>query len=67
MTKPTDADYVRVGRNLAEALMRYARERRSDDHKEVGALQHTLCQMRRAELAEPVDDKKSPDEPTPGP
>ncbi|MBO0715753.1 MAG: hypothetical protein J2P55_00250 [Rhizobiales bacterium] len=66
MTKPTDASYAGIGRDLADTLMRWARDRRTDDQKQVGALQHQLCQMRRAELSEP-DDKKSPDEPTPGP
>jgi hypothetical protein len=56
MTKPTDADYARTARSLAETLMRFARDRRTEDQKEAGALQSQLCQMRRAELAEPVPE-----------
>jgi hypothetical protein len=61
MTTTTDADYTQLARNLAEALMRYARDRRTEDQKEIGVLQHQLCQMRRIELTPepPPNDQQS--------
>lgn len=53
MTTDVDssAAMLRVGRDLADALRAYARERRDEDRKYVLALQTELCALRRAELA----------------
>jgi hypothetical protein len=45
-------NYVLIGRDLADALMRYARDRRDDDKKIIASLHRDLCVLRRAELAE---------------
>jgi hypothetical protein len=55
--------YAAIGRNLADTLMVWARDRRTEDQKQAGALQHDLCQIRRAELAEPPPEP--PAEPSP--
>ena len=48
----TDADIARIGRDLAHALMRFARERRDEDRKMVAHNQTELCAAVRSELAE---------------
>jgi len=48
-----DARMAGLARELADALSRYARERRSDDQKEVARLQTELCAARRIELDPP--------------
>ena len=47
----TEPPILLTARNLADALIRWARERRDDDKREVAWLQHELCQARRKELA----------------
>lgn len=47
----TDPDMARLGRNLADALRYYARERTPDSLKAVAALETELCAARRAEEA----------------
>jgi hypothetical protein len=42
-------------RSLAAALMRYARERRFEDQKEIARLHHELCQAFREE-SEPKEE-----------
>jgi hypothetical protein len=54
--------YASLARSLADTLMVWARDRRTEDQKQAGALQHDLCQIRRAELAEPAPDEKGPGE-----
>jgi hypothetical protein len=56
-TTTIDESYLALARDLADALMRFARNRHTDDQKEIGALQHTLCQLRREELAPPPSGK----------
>jgi len=55
-----DSDYAVLARDLADALMAYARDRRDDDKKRVAQLQTELCMFRRAEIA---DARDAPDEP----
>jgi len=55
MTTPTDAQYAGLGRELADALIRFARDRRTEDQKDIGWLQHELCRLRREELAEQTE------------
>jgi hypothetical protein len=45
------SDYTIVGRDLADALRRWARDRRDEDKKEIATLQSELCRIRRAELS----------------
>jgi hypothetical protein len=52
MTIVTDDRYAAIARSLADALMRYARERRMEDKKDVAQAQFELCQLRREELKE---------------
>lgn len=42
-----------IARNLADALAHFARERRSEDQKEIARLHTELCNARRAELKPP--------------
>ena len=44
--------YAELARGLADALMRYARERDADTRKIIAEMQHDLCQLRRGELKE---------------
>ena len=46
-----EADYINVARALADALRAYARERRSEDQKDIARLQTELCTIRRDEIA----------------
>ena len=45
-----DTEMARIGRTLADALRRYARERDAESKKEVSALHAELCAARRDEL-----------------
>lgn len=44
-----DAVMATLARHLAETLMRYARERRPDDQKEIARLHTELCRVYRDE------------------
>jgi hypothetical protein len=46
----SDDAMVRIARELADALRRYARERRTEDQQQVRQLQTELCAIRRQEL-----------------
>ena len=48
-----DAEMARIGRFLADALSKHARDRSADSQKAVSALHTELCAARRAELASP--------------
>jgi hypothetical protein len=48
--------YHQLGADLADVLMRWARDRRDDDKKLIGQLQRDLCMLRRAEIADPSPD-----------
>lgn len=48
-----DAVMAGIARDLADVLARYARERRSEDQKEIARLHTELCNARRAELKPP--------------
>lgn len=61
-----DAAWARIGRDLADALMKFARERGPDERKVVAALETELCAERRAELNAPPDEPP-PTEPDPAP
>ena len=61
-----DGRMAALGRNLADALSRYARERRGDDQKEVARLQTELCAARRIELDPPPAAPEPPAPPTDG-
>ncbi len=50
MTKPTDEQYASLARDLADTLMLWARNRHTDDQKQIGALQTELCKLRRQEI-----------------
>jgi hypothetical protein len=50
MTIVNDENYARLARELADMLMHWARDRHSDDKKEIARLQSELCQLRREEL-----------------
>jgi hypothetical protein len=61
----SDADIARIGRELAHALMKFARERHDDDRKAVAYHQTHLCAAVRAEaveqqIAEHVMNEKAP-------
>lgn len=56
MSKPTDAEYARIARSLAETLIRYAFDPRTDEQKGIVALHNTLCDMRRRELMFEADN-----------
>ena len=45
-----DAEMARIGRSLADALSKHAKERSADSQKVVSALHTELCAARRAEL-----------------
>jgi hypothetical protein len=49
-TMLSDDVMARLARDLADALRRYARERRSDDRQQIARLQTELCATRRQEL-----------------
>ena len=42
--------YAALARDLADVLMLWARNRHTDDQKEIGRLQSELCRLRRIEL-----------------
>jgi hypothetical protein len=46
-----DDPMAQIARDLADALRRYAHDRRLEDQQEVRRLQTSLCAARRAELA----------------
>jgi hypothetical protein len=50
VTIVNDDRYALVARDLADALIRYARSRRYEDQKDVAHAQFALCQLRREEL-----------------
>ena len=50
VAEPLEQQYIAFGRDLADTLMRYARERRDEDKKFIAALHHDLCVLRRAEI-----------------
>ena len=47
----SDATMAAVARELAEALILFARDRRPDDQKEIARLHHALCVAYRNEQA----------------
>jgi hypothetical protein len=47
---PDNDAVARIARDLADALRRYASERRSEDQQQVALLQTELCAARRQEL-----------------
>lgn len=51
-----DDRYAALARDLADALILFARDRRDDDKKQIAALQHRLCQLRREEWAAKVQE-----------
>jgi len=57
-----DAQWARLARALADALMTFARDRGDAAKKHVAELQTELCRERRAELDQPPP---SPPEPQP--
>jgi hypothetical protein len=59
----TDDKYASLARELADCLMKFARDRSSDDRKQIGAIQTELCKLRRSEIAE---QDTPPDEKSPG-
>ncbi|HXA10713.1 MAG TPA: hypothetical protein VNW93_00745 [Mycobacterium sp.] len=54
-TSEDDKTMAAFARTLAEALMRYARERRFEDQKEIARLHHELCKAYREE-SEPKEE-----------
>lgn len=50
-------DYTSVARNLADTLIRFARDRRDEDRKEIGRLHYELCQLRRRDLEPPPEEQ----------
>ena len=53
--------YSGLARNLADTLMRWARERHADDQKQIAQLQTELCKLRRDELTPPPPDQSGAD------
>lgn len=56
--KELDGTYAGMAREMADALMRFARERRDEDKKQIAWMQYELCALRRKENN---DDQPSPD------
>lgn len=48
-----DSEMARIGRELADTLHRFARERDDASKKQISALHVELCVARRAELETP--------------
>jgi hypothetical protein len=56
-----DTAMAKIARDLADALMRFARDRHVDDKKDIATLQTVLCHQRKKELAAAPE----PEEPMP--
>jgi hypothetical protein len=50
MSQDVDDYFATTARTLADVLIRYARDRRPEDQKEIAQLQTELCKLRREEL-----------------
>jgi hypothetical protein len=57
MTKSTDA-MLAIARDLADALINFARDRRPDDQKEIARLHTELCKARWTELQPSQEETK---------
>jgi hypothetical protein len=54
----SDETLANVARNLAKALITYARDRRDDDRKTIAALQTELCAEYRTEVMQANEARK---------
>ena len=53
----SDAQIAAIGRPLADALNRFAREHRDDDKKEIARLHTELCRAYREEMFDEVQEQ----------
>jgi len=61
---PNDSYFAGIARELAQALIRFARERRDDDKKAIAALHTSLCAAYREEMEAVPAEAQAPPAPT---
>lgn len=54
-----DSQYATMARACADSLMRFARDRRQEDQKDIAQVHMAMCRLRRQELEEEEPDADS--------